>query len=63
MLFSAQLCSHASQVLIWHERWRFDQDGESTIEPEGADKQDPSGKHDFAIIGLGLQNIPTNSSQ
>jgi len=40
MLFSAQLCSHASQVLIWRERWRFDQDGESTIEPEGADKQD-----------------------
>ena len=22
-----------------------------------------SGKRDFAIIGLGLQNIPTNSSQ
>jgi len=22
-----------------------------------------SGKHDFAIIGLGLQKIPTNSSQ
>jgi len=35
----------------------------AAMDLDGMGQHSASGKRDFAIIGLGLQKIPTNSSQ